>query len=207
MRKTYLSVFAAATLAGFASSPAAAQDPFIGEVQWFANTFCPAGWENANGQILSISENTALFALIGTTYGGDGQETFAVPDLRSRMPIHNGTGGGATYVLGQLAGAESTTLTTAQLPPHNHAVATSAKLRASTASGDTAAPGGAVLANGGTTRAYAPGPATVDMGPSLTTTFQTAPAGQAAPAPYSNVKPVLTLTPCVSLFGIFPSRS
>ncbi len=205
MRKTYLSAFAAAMFAGFAA-PAAAQQPFVGEVQWFGMNFCPVGWANANGQLLAISENETLFQLIGTTYGGDGQETFAAPDLRSRMPIHQGTGGGTTYVIGQQGGAEATTLTAAQIPAHSHVVSGSAKLRASTSSGDTAAPGGAVLANGGTTRVYAPGPANVDMGPSLTATFQTAPAGQTAPQPYPNVKPTLTLTPCIASFGIFPSR-
>jgi microcystin-dependent protein len=205
MRKTALSAFAAATLACVAG-PAAAQEPFVGEVQWFGMNFCPVGWANANGQLLAISENDVLFALIGTTYGGDGQQTFALPDLRSRMPLHQGTGGGATYVIGQTAGAESKTLTTNQIPAHNHTVNATAKLRASSSAGDTAAPGGAVLANGGTTRAYATGPANVDMGPSLTSTFQTASAGQSSPQRYNNVKPYLTLTPCIATQGIFPSR-
>lgn len=205
MRKTLLSAFAAAMLSGLAG-PAAAQLPFIGEVQWFGSNFCPAGWAPTNGQLLAISQNDALFALIGTTYGGDGQSTFAVPDLRSRLSVHTGTLIGNTYVIGQQGGAETQTLTPAQIPAHSHTVGATAKLRASSSAGDTAAPAGAVLANGGTTRAYASGPANVDMGQALTSTFSTQSAGQAAPQPYSNVKPVVAMTPCIATEGIFPSR-
>src|ERR671934_1375449 len=97
--------------------------PFIGEIRMFAGNFAPAGWAFCNGQLLAISENDALFNLIGTTYGGDGQSTFALPDLRSRVPIHQGN----SHVLGEMGGVETVTLTTNQIPSHTHtAVASSA---------------------------------------------------------------------------------
>src|SRR3954471_13971489 len=95
--------------------------PYIGEIRLFAGSFAPAGWAFCAGQLLPISENDALFTLIGTTYGGDGQETFALPDLRGRAPMHQGTGSsGTTYILGESAGVETVTLTTQQIPSHSH---------------------------------------------------------------------------------------
>src|SRR5512138_3168989 len=95
--------------------------PYVGEVKMFAGNFAPAGWMFCEGQLLPISEYETLFILIGTTYGGDGQSTFALPDLRGRLPLHNGTdSGGMTYVIGEAGGVESVTLTTNQIPAHNH---------------------------------------------------------------------------------------
>src|SRR6516162_8949240 len=96
--------------------------PYVGEIRMFAGNFNPAGWMFCAGQLLAISAYETLFNLIGTTYGGDGQSTFALPDLRSRVPIHMGTGGGANYVLAQPAGVETVTLTVAQIPAHGHVV-------------------------------------------------------------------------------------
>src|SRR6187455_2165301 len=104
--------------------------PYVGEVRMFAGNFAPAGWMFCEGQLLSISENETLFNLIGTTYGGDGQSTFALPDLRGRLPLHFGSG----FVLAQTGGAEQVTLTTQQIPAHTHA------LMASTAGGTQNAP-------------------------------------------------------------------
>src|SRR5215211_2706834 len=95
--------------------------PYIGEIRIFAGNFAPAGWAFCDGQLMPISENDVLFTLIGTTYGGDGQETFALPDLQGRVPIHAGTSGGITYQLGEKAGTETVTLTTQQIPNHSHA--------------------------------------------------------------------------------------
>src|SRR3982751_6249977 len=99
-------------------------EPFVGEIRMFAGNFAPAGWAFCHGQLIPISENDVLFTLIGTTYGGDGQETFALPNLNGRVPIHNGQGPGIsqTYVIGEAAGAESVTLNTNQLPQHLHAL-------------------------------------------------------------------------------------
>src|SRR4051812_24764509 len=96
--------------------------PFIGEIRMFGGNFAPAGWAFCNGQLMPISENDALFTLIGTTYGGDGQSTFALPDLQGRLPLHQGQGPGITqsYVIGEKTGVESVTLTTQQIPTHNH---------------------------------------------------------------------------------------
>src|SRR3954447_15423241 len=100
--------------------------PFIGEIRMFAGTFAPAGWALCQGQPMSISENDALFTLIGTTYGGDGQNTFNLPDLQGRIPLHHGQGAGLqNYIMGEAAGVESVTLTTNQIPTHTHAYAAS----------------------------------------------------------------------------------
>ena len=96
-------------------------EPFVGEIRMFGASFAPAGWAFCDGQLLPISENDTLFNLIGTTYGGDGQETFALPDLQGRIPMHAGTAAtGTTYQIGEKAGVESVTLTTNQIPIHNH---------------------------------------------------------------------------------------
>ena len=94
--------------------------PYVGEIRMFAGNFAPAGWALCQGQTLAISENDVLFNLIGTTYGGDGQTTFNLPNLASRVPVHMGTGAGQSYVIGQSAGAEQVTLTTTQIPAHSH---------------------------------------------------------------------------------------
>lgn len=188
------------------SGASQAQQPFIGEVQWFGNNFCPAGWIEANGAVLPIAQYETLFALIGTTYGGDGEATFALPDLRSRVAVHAGAGPGlSNYVIGQSQGTEQVTIAQAQMPAHSHALATSATLRASSSPATTTAPGGAVLANGGTARVYATGPATVDMGPSISVNGTLSPAGGSQPVDIR--KPVLALKACVATEGIFPSRS
>src|SRR6267143_3034579 len=96
--------------------------PYVGEIRMFAGNFAPAGWMFCEGQLLPISENETLFNLIGTTYGGDGQSTFALPDLRGRVPIHMGTKAGTTYQLAEKAGEESVTLTVQQIPAHSHAL-------------------------------------------------------------------------------------
>src|SRR5580658_4758875 len=96
-------------------------NPYVGEIRIFAGTYAPAGWSFCNGALIPISENDTLFNLIGTTYGGDGQSTFALPNLQSRVPVHQGTGAG-TYVIGQTGGVETVTLTTQQIPQHNHLV-------------------------------------------------------------------------------------
>src|SRR3954469_22846736 len=94
--------------------------PYVGEIRLFGGNFAPAGWMFCEGQILSIAENDVLFNLIGTTYGGDGQETFALPDLRGRVPIHQGNNQGNSFIIGQAAGVEEVTLTVQQIPLHNH---------------------------------------------------------------------------------------
>src|SRR5574338_956028 len=120
--------------------------PYVGEIRMFAGNFAPAGWAFCDGSILPISENETLFNLVGTTYGGDGQSTFALPDLRGRIPIHQGAG----FVLAETGGAERVTLTQNQIPAHSHALVASAD-----AAQLSAGPDGSLLAAaGGTTQLY-----------------------------------------------------
>ena len=162
--------------------------PFIGEIRMFAGSFAPAGWAFCNGQIQSIAENETLFNLIGTTYGGDGQNTFALPDLRGRLPIHQGTG----FVLGQLAGEEHHLLTTNLLPLHTHAVI-------ALTNANSASPSNAVYGGNGSSAIFSAAPsAAMNSGMILANS-----GGQ----PHENRMPVLAVSYIISLFGIFPSQN
>jgi len=166
--------------------------PFLGEIRLFPYNFAPKGWAFCSGQILSIAQNTALFSLLGTTYGGNGQTTFALPDLRGRRAISSGQGPGlADYVLGQVGGVESTTLNEKQLPMHSHLVnAVKGTAEAASASGN-------LLANG---QIYTAQPPSVTMNPAM--------IGMAGGSqPFENLDPYLTLNYCIALEGIFPSRN
>lgn len=172
--------------------------PYIGEIRMFGGNFPPNGWALCNGQLMPISENDALFILIGTTYGGDGEETFGLPNLQSRIPIHNGTGpDGITYVQGELAGVESVTLTTQQIPIHTH-------LPMATSTGQTLSPAGAIFATATSTQA------------AVRTYIQQAPSTPLIPStidptggsqPHENCQPFLCINFIISLFGIFPSQN
>jgi microcystin-dependent protein len=167
---------------------------YIGEIRMFAGNFAPAGWAFCNGQLLSIAENDALFSLIGTTYGGDGQVTFALPDLRSRAPVHFGTGQtGTTWTLGESAGTEEVTLTVNQIPAHTHAPGASG-------SGGSDSPAGGVPArNAAGVPQYG------------TTANASLAAGALLPVggsqPHNNMQPYLGINFIISLFGIFPTPS
>ena len=167
--------------------------PYVGEIRLFAGNFAPAGWAFCDGQLLPISENETLFQLIGTTYGGDGQNTFALPDLRSRVPIHFGTGTGlSNRVLGQSGGVEEVTLTASQIPNHTHA------FLASTAPGTQSNPAGSLPSASPSVTLYLEEAPTVNMNTSVIT-----PAGGSQP--HSNMQPYLCINFIISLFGIFPS--
>jgi microcystin-dependent protein len=169
--------------------------PFIGEIRIFAGSFAPAGWAFCNGQLMPISENDALFTLIGTTYGGDGQETFALPDLQGRLPLHQGQGSfGTTYLMGEKAGVEQVTLTTSQIPAHTH------PLVATTAAGAAASPLNAVLAASGSSNVYRPGPGAA----ALSNQAVSAAGGS---QPHTNMQPYLCVDFIISLFGIFPTQT
>jgi microcystin-dependent protein len=172
--------------------------PYVGEIRMFAGNFAPNGWMFCEGQTIPISENETLFQLIGTTYGGDGEETFNLPNLASRVPIHMGTGpGGTTYQLGELAGTEQETLTTQQMPIHNHGVL-------ATGTSQVTSPQGAYFATVTSSQAgasaYSLGPAAVPLVPP---TLQPAGGGQ----PHENVQPFLCINFIISLFGVFPSQT
>jgi microcystin-dependent protein len=169
--------------------------PYVGEIRMFAGNFPPAGWAFCDGALISISENETLFNLIGTTYGGDGESTFAVPDLRGRIPIHQGTGPGlAARTLAEFGGVESVTLTQTQIPAHSH------PLLASSGTGNLISPGGAVLANSEGALPYLEDAPTLNMHPGAIT-----PSG--GNQPHTNVQPYLCVNFIISLFGIFPSTT
>jgi microcystin-dependent protein len=171
-------------------------NPFIGEIRMFGGNFAPAGWAFCQGQLMPISENDALFNLIGTTYGGDGQETFGLPDLQSRIPMHQGQGPGISqnYIIGEKAGVESVTLTTQQIPAHNHIF-----LGSSTA-GQGTQPQNGVFSSIGTGKLY------VSSAPGATlanNALQQVGGSQ----PHENCHPFLVINFIISLFGIFPTQS
>lgn len=162
--------------------------PYVGEIRIFAGNFAPAGWMFCEGQLLPISENETLFQLIGTTYGGDGQNAFALPDLRGRLPIHQGNG----FILAETGGTEEVTLTVSQIPSHTHV------LLASTSIASDANPGGKLAAQTSTFDFY------------QTTEGSAAMANQSLSSvggsqPHTNFQPYLCVNFIISLFGIFPS--
>jgi microcystin-dependent protein len=162
--------------------------PYVGEIRIFAGNFAPAGWMFCEGQQLPTSENETLFQLIGTTYGGDGQETFNLPDLRGRIPLHQGNG----FILGEPAGTEEVTLTTQQMPVHNHAfTAVTAVGTNPNVSGNLPAAAGNIALYRQTTAATALAPQAIS------------PVGGSQP--HTNFQPYLCVDFIISLFGIFPS--
>lgn len=162
-------------------------EPFLSEIRIFSFNFAPKGWALCNGQLLPINQNQALFALLGTTYGGNGQTTFALPNLRGRAPVHTGNG----HTLGEAAGSTSVTVNLQQMPQHTHL------LQASQTNGDTPSPTNTVLAG---TPANIYGPAA-----SLTTLNPVNVTSVGGSQPHNNMMPYLTLNFCIALQGIFPS--
>lgn len=169
-------------------------EPFIGEIRPFPYNFAPRGWAFCSGQILAIAQNTALFSLLGTTYGGNGQTTFALPDLRGRVPIHQGQGPGlANYTIGELGGAETISLLVNELPAHTHT------LVASAGAANATSPTNNLLA-AVRLSAYNNGPATSVLS-------STALANTGSGTPHENRQPYLVISYCIALEGIFPSRN
>jgi len=170
--------------------------PYVGEIRLFAGNFAPAGWMFCQGQTLPISENDILFQLIGTTYGGDGQTTFNLPNLASRVPIHMGTASsGSTYPIGETGGVESVTLTTQQMASHTHA------FTGSSSNGTSTNPGNAVLA--GSLSSVQP-----YLQDSVTDAMASAAIGPAGGSqPHDNIQPYLCINFIISLFGVFPSQT
>jgi microcystin-dependent protein len=170
--------------------------PYIGEIRLFAGNFAPAGWAFCDGQLVSISENPTLFQLIGTTYGGDGQTTFALPDLRSRVPVHMGQGSGlSNYTIGQSGGTEESTLTVSQIPSHAHA------WTASTDLGSATNPISATTAQTRVVAIYR------DIGIAAGSFAANSVQAAGGSQPHSNLQPILAISFIISLFGIFPSQT
>jgi microcystin-dependent protein len=188
-----------ALAAAFPSAHACGSEAYISQVCLMASNFCPRGTAEAAGQLLSIAQNTALFALIGTTYGGNGQTTFALPDLRGRVPVGVGQGPGLSSIIdGQVSGQETTTLSAAQMPAHTH----SAQLRGTASAGNTDSPVGAVPARLARSNIYTTNAADAAMGGSAIT-VATAGGSQ----PISLRDPYLGMRYCIVIQGIFPSRN
>ena len=172
-------------------------EPYIGEIIMFAGNFAPKGWMLCQGQLLSIAQNTALFSILGTTYGGDGVTTFALPDFRGRYPMQQGQGPGLTpRSLGEQGGSESVTLVSTQMPAHNHT------LVCSNAQSDLSIPAANVLGadQGGATLNYVAGPLDATMNPA---TIGVAGGSQ----PHQNMSPFLALNFIIAVQGIYPSRN
>ena len=166
--------------------------PYVGEIRMFAGNFAPAGWMFCEGQLLPVSENETLFNLIGTTYGGDGQSTFALPDLRGRLPIHFGNG----FTLAETGGAETITLTVSQIPAHTHA------LLGSTSNASASDPTGNVGARV-TVAAVFPYGTDAPLQPLAPQAVGSTGGSQ----PHNNFQPYLCVDFIISLFGIFPSQT
>jgi len=170
--------------------------PFVGEIRMFGGSFAPAGWAFCNGAIISISENDVLFNLIGTTYGGDGQQTFALPNLQGRVPVHMGqSGGNSNYVIGQVGGSETVTLTTQQIPAHNHLP------QANSGTGTSTGPGNNVWAAQPALLQY--NPAGSEDSPLRNNAIQPAGGSQ----PHDNMIPYLAISYIISLYGVYPTQN
>jgi microcystin-dependent protein len=172
-------------------------DPFVAEIRIFPFNFAPKGWAWCDGQLLPLSQNTALFSLLGTTYGGNGKSNFALPDLQGRAPMHPGQGPGLSlHDLGETGGSETVTLLESEIPSHSHTV------RASTGDAEDGTPTGNTFARTDNGSAYLPAPAAspVMMSPSTI-----APVG--GDQPHNNLQPYLTFYFCIALQGVFPPRT
>jgi microcystin-dependent protein len=170
-------------------------EPFVGEIRMFGFGFAPQGWALCNGQLLPISQNTALFSLLGTTYGGDGRTTFALPNMQSRVPVCQGQGPGlSSYAEGQAGGAETVTLAAAQMPGHTHPV------KASSSAAGSDQPGGRALARSASHIYTAePDTSTVMNADML--------GGAGGSQPHGNIQPYLAVNFCIALTGIFSPRN
>jgi microcystin-dependent protein len=166
-------------------------EPFVGEIRMFGGNFAPQGWAFCEGQLLSIAQNDTLFQLIGTTYGGDGQSTFQLPDFRGRIPVHQGPG----FTIGDKSGVETVTLTVQQLPAHTH------QAQCKSTAGELGTPANAVWAASATDQTiYSNTAPNVNMNSTALP-----PAGGSQP--HNNMAPFLAISFIISLFGIFPSQS
>lgn len=164
--------------------------PYVGEIRMFGGNFAPAGWMFCGGQLLPISENETLFQLIGTTYGGDGESTFGLPDLRGRIPIHQGNG----FILAETGGAEEITLTVSQIPAHSHVFLGTEN------SGGTGSPAGTTFARNASANFYS-----TDTSVGLSNLAPSTMSSTGGSQPHTNFQPYLCVNFIISLFGIFPS--
>ncbi len=200
-------VSAWALVAAAAVAPAQAQNQFIGQLMYDPYNFPPFGWASCDGQIMPISQNTALFSLLGTNYGGNGQSNFALPDMRGRVPLSQGQSSAShlTYFVGQSSGSETVTLTSSNLPAHSHTLTLNAgTVSASSANANSAVPTGHALANTGHNPAYSATAPDVKLG-TVTLTGNTGVAGGSQP--FNIRSPYLVVSCAIALQGVFPARN
>ncbi len=175
--------------------------PYVGEIRCFGFQFAPVNWAFCHGQLLPISDYAVLYNLIGTTYGGDGVNTFALPNLQSRVPMHSGTGGGMTTVIGQTQGVETVTLTTGQMPAHTHTI-TAASVNSGGVVDRTQSPGAQSFLAGSSPDAL------WNKSPTIDVQFANNTIGSVGGSqPHENLQPYLTLNFCIALNGIYPSQN
>ena len=179
--------------------PARASEPFLGQIIMFGGNFAPRSWALCDGQLLPIAQNSALFSILGTIYGGDGRTTFALPDMRGRVPIHPGNGPGlSSYNLGQKGGSEQATLSVNQLPNHGHVTV----LKATSTDGNQEGPGGHILAGDPREDQYSDATPNVNMNPAG---IEVANTGNNEA--HANVQPFVCVNFIIALQGLFPSRN
>jgi microcystin-dependent protein len=174
---------------------------YVGEIRMFAGNFAPNGWLFCEGQLLSISENDALFSLIGTTYGGDGVETFALPDLRGRAPMHQGNG----FYLGEMGGVESVTLTNSQIPSHTHTATFT--MQVANSAGDANTPQGNVPAINSTRGNEFVTTSNESTGATISYTGPTITSVAGGSQPHDNMQPYIAVHYIISLYGVYPSQN
>lgn len=182
-------------------------DPYLANIHMFAGNFAPRGWAFCDGSLQSIDQNSALFSLLGTTYGGDGQNTFALPDLRGRIPVHDGQGPGlSSYVIGQMGGSESVTLTASNVGGHTHAVTGNAGIAVASGEGQTPlAVNKFPAANGDAI--YSTATDNVAMAPALLSGVTVANQASGGSSPINQVQPYLAINFIICVEGIYPSRN
>jgi len=202
-------ITAVAILGPGSPSPVYAQaTPYLGQMMYAAFNFPPKGWALCNGQILPISQNAALFSLLGTFYGGNGTNTFALPNMQGRVPVSMGEGAGLpNYNIGQVGGSETETLTVSNLPAHAHSLSLSVPIPASSGAATVSTPSGSTPANTVHSLSYSAAVPNVSLSSTVTVSGNTAAAGSASPQPFSTMPPYLTVNCVIALSGIFPSRN
>ncbi|KIA96127.1 tail collar protein [Pedobacter kyungheensis] len=179
--------------------------PYVGEIRMFGGNFAPAGWALCSGQLLSIAENDVLYNLIGTTYGGDGQTTFGLPNLNGRVPVHMGTSSGVTYTIGQMAGVESVTLTVNQMPAHQHTINGELTLMTrGDSSGNFSSPDNHAIGIAPLKKFFSKTSSGLKMAPLASTTSL---APQGGSQPHNNMQPYLAINFIISLFGVYPTSN
>lgn len=186
----------------------AGSDPVIGDIMMFAGSFCPRGYADANGSLLAISQNNALFSLFGTIYGGDGRSTFGLPDLRGRVPVGEGNGPGlSNRPIGQKSGQQSVNININQMPVHSHAAITTTTLQATNNSGTLSDPSNNILANDGSDDIYHPNEVSsgqMALGAITSTTTLSASGGNTS---IQSEQAYTVIRYCVALVGTYPSRN